>query len=154
MAQRNVPPPQWLCVVTLLSIGTLVFAEDFPTLRPGLWEYQRTTQRSDQAWVPKDITERVCEDPNAALRKHSEAYSQLGCVITTEKTDSENTYRLNAECLTKNGGKVVSYSITTFDGDRAYTSVIDSTGWLGGIPVQFAERVIAKRLSDCEKPGP
>jgi hypothetical protein len=137
--------------VALLSWQTLAFADDFPLLRPGLWEYQRTIQRSDQDWMPKDVSERVCEDPNATLRKQTETFSKAGCTITTEKMETANTYRMTADCLLKNGEKVLSYSVTTFDGDSVYTSVIDSTGWLGGIPVQFAERVIAKRLGDCVK---
>jgi len=153
MAQSNVSSPQQLCVVILLSWQVVAFAEDFPTLRPGLWEYRRTVQRSDQAWVPKDVSERVCEDPNATLRKQTETFGKLGCTIATEKMETENTYRMTADCLLRNGEKVISYSVTTFDGDSVYTSVIDSTGWLGGLPVQFAERVIAKRLGDCVKEG-
>ena len=46
-----------------------------------------------------------------------------------------------------------SQSVTTFEGDSLYTSVIDSSGWLAGVPVQFAERVLAKRIGDCEEKG-
>lgn len=151
MAQRHAFSTQWFSLIVLLHCAGTVSAEDFPALRPGLWEYQRTIQRSDQAWVPKDVSERVCEDPNAALRKQTETFSKLGCTITSEKIDTENTYRMSAECSMKNGEKVVSHSVTTFDGDSVYTSVIDSSGWLAGAPVQFAERVIAKRIGDCVK---
>ncbi len=59
MAQRYVPSPQRFCVVMPWSLPTITGAEEFPTLRPGLWEYQRTTQRSDHAWEPKDLSRRV-----------------------------------------------------------------------------------------------
>jgi hypothetical protein len=153
MAQRHVFSTQWFSLIVLLHCAGTVSADDFPALRPGLWEYQRTIQRSDQAWVPKDVSERVCEDPNITLKKQTETFSKLGCTITSEKIDTENTYRMNAECAMKNGEKVVSQSVTTFDGDSVYTSVIDSSGWLAGAQVQFAERVIAKRIGDCVKEG-
>lgn len=140
----------WFPLIMLLVCTSATSASEFPTLRPGLWEYQRTAQRSDQAWVPKDIAERVCGDPNDTLKKQTETFTKLGCVMTIEQTEVDNTYRLTADCTTKNGHKVHSRSVTTFDGDSQYTSVIDSSGWLTGVPVQFAERVIGKRIGDCE----
>jgi hypothetical protein len=154
MAQRYVSSPQWISLIVLILSASGASAGELPALRSGLWEYQRTTQRSDQAWIPKDIVERVCGDPNDTLEKQTEAFTKLGCTITTEQTEADNTYRLTAECTTKNGQKVYSRSVTTFDGDSLYTSVIDSSGWLIGVPVQFAERVIAKRIGDCENKGP
>jgi hypothetical protein len=153
MAQRYVSSPQWFSLIVLLVYAGAASAEEFPTLRPGLWEYQRTTQRSDQAWVPKDIAERVCGNPNDMLKKQTETFTKLGCTMTAEQTEADNTYRLTAECVTKNGEKVRSQSVTTFEGDSQYTSVIDSSGWLAGAPVQFAERVLAKRIGDCEEKG-
>lgn len=143
----------WFPLIMLLVYTSAAPAEEFPALRPGLWEYQRTIQRSDQAWIPKDITERVCGDPSDMLQKQTEAFTQRGCIITTEQTDTANTYRLTADCTTKQGQKVRSQSVTTFEGDSLYTSVIDSSGWLTGVPVQFAERVHAKRIGDCETKG-
>lgn len=143
----------WFPLIVLLVSTSATPAEEFPALRPGLWEYQRTTQRSDQAWAPKDIVERACGNPNDTLKQQSEALTKLGCVITVAQTETDNTYDLTADCTTKNGHKVHSRSVTTFDGDSQYTSVIDSSGWLTGVPVQFAERVIAKRIGDCEPKG-
>ena len=153
MAQRYVPPSQWMSLIVLTLSAGVALAEEFPTLRPGLWEYQRTTQRSDHAWVPKDIAERVCGNPNDMLKKQAETFTKLGCTMTAERTEADNTYRLTAECVTKNGEKIRSQSVTTFEGDSQYTSVIDSSGWLAGAPVQFAERVLAKRIGDCEEKG-
>jgi Protein of unknown function (DUF3617) len=151
MTQRDRSSLQWFLLIVLLVYASIASAEELPALRPGLWEYQRTTQRSDHAWVPQDIVERVCGDPNDALQKQTETFTKLGCAMTVEQTDTDKTYRLTAECTTKSGRKVHSQSVTTFDGDSQYTSVIDSSGWLTGVPVQFAEHVIAKRIGDCEK---
>ncbi len=144
----------WFFFIMLLVYAGVASATELPALRPGLWEYQRTTQRSDQAWVPKDIVERACGDPTDTLKQQSAAFAKLGCVMTVEHSEVDRTYGLTAECTTKNGQKVHSRSVTTFDGDSQYTSVIDSSGWLTGVPVQFAERVIAKRIGDCENKGP
>jgi len=153
MTQRYISSPQWFPLIVLLVYASATSAEEFPTLRPGLWEYQRTTQRSDQDWVPKDIVERVCGNPNDTLKQQNEALAKLGCAMTVAQKESDNTYNLTADCTTKNGQKVHSRSVTTFNGDSQYTSVIDSSGWLTGVPVQFAERVIAKRIGDCENKG-
>jgi hypothetical protein len=153
MVQRSVSLTQWCSLIVLLVLARVASATELPALRAGLWEYQRTTQRSDQAWVPKDIAERVCGDPNDMLKQQTAAFTKLGCAMTVEQTETDNTYGLTAECTTKNGQKVYSRSVTTFDGDSQYTSVIDSSGWLIGVPVQFAERVIAKRIGDCVKEG-
>jgi hypothetical protein len=41
--------------------------------------------------------------------------------------------------------------VATFDGDSAYTSVIDSEGAIAGKLVKFVERLSAKRIGDCEE---
>jgi len=170
MAQRYVSTTQWGPLIGLLIFANSAGGQTFPHLQPGLWEYQRTTQRSDQDWVPKDVSERVCGDPNDMLKKQTETFAKRGCKITTEQTkadipeepegetteksEADTTYRLTAECTTKNGEKVVSQSVTVFNGDSQYTSVIDSSGRLAGAPVQFAERVVAKRVGDCKQQSP
>jgi hypothetical protein len=58
---------------------------------------------------------------------------------------------VTADCPERNGITAKSRGVTTFDGDSAYTSVIDSEGAVAGRPVKFVERLSAKRLGDCEK---
>lgn len=135
----------------LLMSSSVALAEDeLPSLRSGLWEYQRTVQRSDEEWVPKDTTVRECENPIAVLQKQNEIYRKLGCAITTTQV-TESTYQGTADCPEKHGIKTESRGVTTFDGDSAYTSVIDSEGAVGGKLVKFVERLSAKRIGDCEK---
>lgn len=129
---------------------TLVTADELPMLRSGLWEYQRTVQRSDENWSPKDTIVRECENPINMMQKHNEVYRKLGCAITTSRV-TESTYQITADCPTRNGIKIESRGVTTFDGDSAYTSVIDSEGAVAGKPVKFVERLSAKRIGDCEK---
>ena len=136
-----------LCVA---GNGALTAADDFPQLRSGLWEYQRTVQRSDENWSPKDITVRECQNPISVLQKQNDLYRKLGCAIATTRV-TESTYQVTADCPTTNGIKVESRGVTTFDGDSAYTSVIDSEGAVAGKPVKFVERLSAKRVGDCEK---
>ncbi|MGE0824713.1 MAG: DUF3617 domain-containing protein [Candidatus Binatia bacterium] len=121
-----------------------------PEVRPGLWEYTRTVQRSDQNWDARDIVMRECGDPVAIQKKQQETFEKRGCVISTTQV-SEVTYRVVAECPAKNGEKFASRSVTTFDGDSAYTSIIDSEGVVAGKPVQFVERVTAERVGECEE---
>ena len=128
----------------------LAAADDLPALRSGLWEYQRTVQRSDENWSPKDTNVRECGNPTSALQKQNEVYRKLGCAIATNRV-TEATYQVTADCPTKNGIKTESHGVTTFDGDSAYTSVIDSEGAVAGKLVKFVERLSAKRVGDCNK---
>ena len=121
-----------------------------PELRPGLWKYTRTVQRSDKNWDARDVVVRECGDPVAVQKKQQETFEKRGCNIVTSQV-SEVTYRVVAECPAKNGAKFTSRSMTTFDGDSAYTSVIDSEGIVDGKPVQFVERIAAERVGECEQ---
>ncbi len=147
----------WLVIAACVLLQAAVnypsyaAAEDaLPTLREGLWEYQRTLQRSDEDWSPKDTTIRECGSPTKVLEQQNAMYRKLGCAIVATRVN-EATYQVNADCPTKNGIKTESRAVTTFDGDSAYTSVIDSEGAVAGKPVKFVERLAAKRIGDCEK---
>jgi len=135
---------------TAVNYSYAVAADELPTLREGLWEYQRTLQRSDEDWSPKDTTVRECGSPTTVLEQQHAVYRKLGCAIVSTRV-TESTYQVKADCPTKNGIKTESRGVTTFDGDSAYTSVIDSEGAVAGKPVKFVERLAAKRIGDCEK---
>ena len=147
---------QWTVVAlsvllcTALEFSYAVATDELPTLREGLWEYQRTLQRSDEDWSPKDTTVRECGSPTTVLEQQHTVYRKLGCAIATTRV-TESTYQVTADCPTKNDIKTKSRGVTTFDGDSAYTSVIDSEGAVAGKPVKFVERLSAKRVGDCEK---
>lgn len=146
----------WLFIVAFVLLRTavnysyVVAADELPTLREGLWEYQRTLQRSDEDWSPKDTTVRECGNPTTVLEQQNTVYRKFGCAIVATRV-TEATYQVTADCPEKNGIKTKSRGVTTFDGDSAYTSVIDSEGAVAGKPVKFVERLAAKRIGDCEK---
>lgn len=146
----------WVVIACGILLGpavnqpTAVASDELPALREGLWEYQRTMQRSDEGWSPKDTTVRECGSPTKVLAEQNTVYRKLGCAIVTNRV-TETTYQVNADCPTKNGIKTESRGVTTFDGDSAYTSVIDSEGPVAGKLVKFVERLSAKRVGDCEK---
>ena len=141
---------RWIWLFSVVGPSEWAVAGNLPSLHPGMWEYNRTIQRSDQDWVPKDLSVHVCEDPNEVLRKQNEIFEKLGCTIVATRI-AEDTYRVTAECPEKNGMKITSQSISTFAEDSAYTSVIESEVSAAGRPVKFAERLSAKRIGDCEK---
>ena len=149
-------PKQWVVIACCVLLRTAVnhsgavASDELPALREGLWEYQRTVQRSDEDWSPKDTTIRECGNPTTVLEQQNAVYRKLGCAIVTTRV-TEAIYQVKADCPTKNGIKTESRGVTTFDGDSAYTSVIDSEGPVAGKLVQFVERLSAKRVGDCEK---
>ena len=140
----------WVLLHVALNPAVVVASDELPPLREGLWEYQRTLQRSDENWTPKDTVVRECGNPTTVLEQHSAVYRKLGCAIVSIRV-TEATYQVNADCPSKNGIKTESRGVTTFDGDSAYTSVIDSEGSVAGKPVKFVEKLSAKRIGDCEK---
>ena len=151
-----VSPKQWAVVALYVLLqptwefSCAIASDDLPALRSGLWEYQRTVQRSDENWSPKDTIVRECGSPTTVLEQQHSLYRNLGCAIATNRV-TESTYQVTADCPTKNGIRTASRGVATFDGDSAYTSVIDSEGAVAGKPVKFVERLSAKRVGDCEK---
>jgi hypothetical protein len=140
----------WVLLQTTWRFSCAIASDELPVLRAGLWEYQRTLQRSDENWSPKDTTVRECGSPTTVLQEQNAVYRKLGCAIATTRV-TESTYQVTADCPTKSGIKTESRGVATFDGDSAYTSVIDSEGAVAGKPVKFVERLSAKRIGDCEK---
>jgi uncharacterized protein DUF3617 len=140
----------WALLDMAVNHSYAVASDDLPALREGLWEYQRTVQRSDEDWSPKDTTVRECGSPTTVMETQNAVYRKLGCAIVTTRV-TETAYQMKADCPTKNGIKTESRGVTTFDGDSAYTSVIDSEGPVAGKLVKFVERLSAKRVGDCEK---
>ena len=133
-----------------LEFSYAVASDELPVLRSGLWEYHRTVQRSDENWSPKDTTVRECGSPSTVLQQQHAVYRKLGCAIATTQV-TESTYRVTADCPTRSGINAESRGVATFDGDSAYTSVIDSEGAIAGKLVKFVERLSARRIGDCEK---
>jgi uncharacterized protein DUF3617 len=123
------------------AVGAL--AEDPPTFRQGLWQFDRTV--GDQK-----LQTRECTNPSEALKRQDALLTKSGCKLTpTER--SGNVYTFSAECTINTPAAASlsarSTSVMTVDSDSAYKVEITTTG--AGTSKQ--EVLIARRVGDCTK---
>ena len=150
----------------LCALGSLVApclgadAVSLPVLRPGLWEYHRTT-RDSNGDKPQLATLRKCGDPTQDIRQRMDDLRAKGCrfsplVKSGNQSAAEgvprsargatrgNQYQTSWLCPT-NSGVVAIREIVTVDGPTKY---------LTSSEIHHAERVVratteANRVGDC-----
>jgi hypothetical protein len=115
-------------------------AEDVPSLRQGLWEYQKTAGANKFA-----ATE--CIDPSEDLRRQHAALQKMGCTLSpTLRNGTSYTYA--AECSVKLPSGAVSFStvsVLTAESDSAYRLENRMTSRSG----TSNESITAQRVADC-----
>jgi len=136
-----------LCVSLALAGGLLAApgaagADDLPSFRQGLWEYQRTAGANRYA-----ATE--CIDPGEDLRRQQTVQRKLGCTLApTTHTGSAWTY--GADCTVQLPSGFVAFStasVLTADSDVSY-QVETRTTRRGATT---SETITAHRVADCPK---
>jgi Protein of unknown function (DUF3617) len=118
-------------------------AEDPPTFRQGLWQFDRTVGG-------QKLQTRECTNPSEELKRQNALLAKSGCKLTpTERSGS--AYSFSAECTINTPGAASvsarSTSVMTVDSDSAYKVEIATTG--AGTSTQ--EVLIARRVGDCAK---
>jgi hypothetical protein len=114
-----------------VGVASSARAEDYPKLKPGLWELQTRTH-SDRAKGGRDRTmsSTVCMDE--AMQKN---FAQLGASMKQSGTCTRQeihsvgrTWVGDAECKLGQGNTVFkSHSVTTVQGDGSYKTEIATT---------------------------
>jgi hypothetical protein len=132
-----------LAAVTLaLAAGAApATADDWPTLRPGLWEYQRTLGA-------KQIASKRCLDPVADMKRQNAVLEKNGCAISPLRR-SGSSYTFESTCDMKTpGGSIrsASVSVMTVESDSAYR--LEVRGTMAGEPT--SETMTARRVGDCK----
>lgn len=130
-----------LLVVTL-SAGT-AHADEWPTLRAGMWEFNRTVETSGASAKPQAISTKSCTNPSEDMKKQNEMLTMAGCVFSPIIREG-NTYTFSAVCKLP-GASGTSKSVLNVESDSAYTIRIESD--LGGMPTR--ELLLAKRIGAC-----
>jgi hypothetical protein len=144
---RPLPLPRLRLGLLLAFTGLLVAApgaaraDDVPSFRQGLWEYQRAAGTNRFA-----ATE--CLDPGEERRRHQIALQKIGCKLSpTTRTGSTWTY--SADCAVKLPSGAMAFSTTsvlTADSDTAYQEEVRTTGKGGTTTSQV---ITAHRVADC-----
>lgn len=132
-----------ILVATTLITGQAV-ADDWPTLRAGMWEFSRTVETTATPGKPQSFQTKNCTNPSADIKRQNEMLTKAGCSFSPVGR-SGNTYTYSAVCKMK-GLSGTSKSVLTAESDSAYAIRIESD--VGGEPTR--ELLRAKRLSDCQ----
>ena len=134
--------PALLLALAILLVATprMSRAEDVPSFRQGLWEYQRAAGGNQYAASE-------CLDPGEELRRQQTALQKMGCRLSpTARTGSTWTY--SADCTVKLPSGAMSFSTTsvlTADSDTAYQVEMRTTDRSG----TTSQVISAHRVADC-----
>jgi hypothetical protein len=129
--------------VALLAHAAAAAAEDWPVLRQGRWQFDRTIEGMGPS--PQKVSRTECIDPTANFRRQQEQLAKAGCTFTP-LTRRGDEYRYAATCRMA-GTATASESVLTVGGSDAYTLRVASK--VDGKPTR--EVLVAKRLGDCVK---
>ena len=130
-------------VLLLPAVSFTALAGDPPTLRKGMWEFNRTVEGQGAGGKPITLTNKKCADPSADMKRMKESLSKQGCKFTAP-TINANTYTVSSECKIQ-GVPVQSQSVVTIESDSAYRVQVTS----GGGDRSTKELLIAKRVGEC-----
>lgn len=149
---------QALCVLMLAGAVTLpavtpaqeqeqeqAQAPGYPTLRPGLWEFTRSTSDGSGSYRQTKFTRQRCADPVADLKRHYEQLARRDCTLTPLARHGD-AYE-GASVCTVLGRQMESRTLLTALGDGDYSLVTVASGDYG----TMTEEVSAVRLGDCRK---
>jgi hypothetical protein len=127
-----------------LVAGSAVAADDWPVLKPGLWESVREMTSGDGRKNPP-IKVSQCVDPRAEMRQQQATLTKGGCRFSPV-VRSGKEYRYSAECRIQ-GMSTVSRSVMTATSDSAYEIRVESE--FGGEVTREVLR--SRRVGDCAR---
>ena len=125
----------------LAALATAADAQELPSFRKGLWEFNRTIDGG--AGKPQTLTTKKCASPTDDMRKQNEMLAKAGCKFSPA-TKSGASYSFTSQCNI-NGVSAQSKSVITVEGDSAYKVNVESQQ--GGQSTK--ELLVAKRIGDC-----
>lgn len=129
----------------LAGLATSARAEEWPSLRPGTWEFTRTIESARAPGKPKVVKATRCVDPVADMKRQNARMAQAGCSFSP-MVRRGNTYSFTSRCRLA-GMDVRSSSVLTVQGPTAYRLHVDTVE----DGVRGKEDMVARRLGDCAK---
>src|SRR3990172_3323577 len=131
----------------VLAVAGLAVGDELPTLRRGMWEFNRTIQDPTKPGSPQRVSNRQCTDPTEDMKKQN-AMPGKYCRFSPI-TRSGNAYTFSATCELPGGMKGTSKSVLTFKSDSAYTVHVESEGMDPARSARTREDLVATRVGDC-----
>ena len=154
MENRRIPSKVWKTTDALHAVFAVLFlglapqalqAEELPSFRRGLWEFQRTM---DMGGGAKTLSSRRCTEPGEDMRRQNGMFAKAGCKVSPVDRRG-SVYSFVADCRGSGMGDVVSQSVVTVESDTAYTVEIESSGEVGPGGGKRKETLKARRVGDC-----
>lgn len=152
--RRRTPLPRHFFVHVPVRCAVLLAAtlaagraasDDWPALRAGMWEFNRTIETSGASGKPQTIQKNECTNPTDDMRKQNETLTKAGCKFSPV-VRSGNTYTYSAVCKMQ-GVSGTSKSVLTVESDASYVIRVESD--FGG--QRTHETLRAKRAGDCPR---
>jgi hypothetical protein len=136
----------WIAAgIYFTPLAGITEAEDGPTFRQGMWEFNRTVENIGSPGKPQTITTKKCTNPTEDMKKQNEMVSKIGCK-SSPLVKNGKTYSFTTECKIQ-GVTAQSTSVITVENDSAYNIKIKSQS--GGQGTN--ETLQARRTGDCTK---
>jgi hypothetical protein len=133
-----------LLATASLFAGNAIAADDWPVLKPGMWESTREMTSIDGRKNPP-LKVSHCVDPRAEMNQQKATLTKGGCQFSPV-VRSGTEYRYSAECRIQ-GMSTVSRSVLTATSDSAYEIRVESE--IGGEVTREVLR--SRRVGDCSK---
>jgi len=131
--------------IGFIFLSRIARAEDLPSFRQGLWEFNRTVETIGSPGKPQTLTTKKCTNPTEDMKKQHELVSKTGCKFSPAVRTGK-TYTFTTECNIQ-GVTTKSTSIMTVENDGAYTVKVESRSGAQGTN----ETLQARRTGDCAK---
>ncbi len=133
-----------LALAALLVCGSsATLAADWPTFKPGNWQYDHTIEK--KGVNPQTFSTTRCIDPTTDMQAQRENLKRAGCEIKPP-TQSATTYRYSTACQGK-GKTTASKSVLEATSAEAFTLTTDTATNKS----RFREVLRARRLGECSK---
>lgn len=140
----SVPVPARLAMLLAATLATgPAAADDWPALRAGMWEFNRTIETPGTPGKPQTMQTRKCTNPSDDMKRQNETLAKGGCKFSPI-TRAANIYTYSAVCKLQSASGT-SKSVLTVESDSAYTIRVESD--FGGEPTR--ELLRAKRMGNC-----
>jgi len=146
-SSRRPPVSRFAIAVAVAITAACVIglqAQQWPVLKQGMWEFNRTMQ-APGGGPPRTVTSKRCTDPSADMQRQNATLTKSGCTISAP-VKKGNTYTFTAAC---NVMGITSNTTSTLvvESESAYTLTVEGT--TDGQPTK--EVMKALRTGDCTK---
>ena len=131
-------------LAAILGTCPAVAVDDWPALRTGMWEFNRTIESPGAPDKARTVQTKKCTSPSEDMKKQNEMLTKGGCKLSPV-TRAGNTYTYSATCKLQ-GSAGTSKSVLAVETDSAYTIRVESD--FGGEPTR--ELLRARRIGDCK----